>query len=224
MKRLVVLFFILCSFELYAKAQTMVFTYDEKGNIVSCSKFIEPFDQGLGLDKYTNLTYRKAFSADVSTVSGAMYKVEGFRLDGYGWEGEPGDYHLIRIEKDGNEIFEQICILGWIYFPDDLPSSNVADRRFFVYPLKDNSLALFFCGTIMSSQSPQLTIVCVQENKGTLVFNKPSYVNKIEKDGDEINFILQSNTLEYLDMNSSEPINPPDLHTLTLKDGMIYYK
>ena len=78
MKRLVVLFFILCSFELYAKAQTMVFTYDEKGNIVSCSKFIEPFDQGLGLDKYTNLTYRKAFSADVSTVSGAMYKVEGF--------------------------------------------------------------------------------------------------------------------------------------------------
>lgn len=70
----------------------------------------------------------------------------------------------------------------------------------------------------------QLTIVCVQENKGTLVFNKPSYVNKIEKDGDEINFILQSNTLEYLDINSSEPINPPELHTLTLKDGMIYYK
>ena len=186
------------------------------------SKFIEPFDQGLGLDKYANLTYRKVFSADVSTALGATYRVDGFRLDGYGWDGEPGDYHLIKIEKDGNKIFEQICILGWIYFPDDLPSSNVADRRFFVYPLKDNSLALFFCGTIISSLPPQLTIVCVQENKATLVFNKLSYMNKIERNGDEINFTLQSNTLEYLD--SDTPINSPDLHTLTLRDGMIYYK
>lgn len=222
MRKLVVLFFILCFGALYIEAQTMVFTYDEKGDVVSSSKFIEPFDQGLGLDKYANLTYRKVFSADVSTALGATYRVDGFRLDGYGWDGEPGDYHLIKIEKDGNKIFEQICILGWIYFPDDLPSSNVADRRFFVYPLKDNSLALFFCGTIISSLPPQLTIVCVQENKATLVFNKLSYMNKIEKNGDEINFTLQSNTLEYLD--SDTPINSPDLHTLTLRDGMIYYK
>ena len=48
------------------------------------------------------------------------------------------------------------------------------------------------------------------------------YINKIEKNGDAIDFKLQSNTLEYLDSNT--PINSPDLHTLTLKDGMIYYK
>lgn len=62
----------------------------------------------------------------------------------------------------------------------------------------------------------------MQENKAILVFNKLSYMNKIEKNGDEINFTLQSNTLEYLD--SDTPINSPDLHTLTLRDGMIYYK
>ena len=47
-------------------------------------------------------------------------------------------------------------------------------------------------------------------------------MNKIERNGDEINFTLQSNTLEYLD--SDTPINSPDLHTLTLRDDMIYYK
>lgn len=73
------------------------------------------------------------------------------------------------------------------------------------------------------SQPPQLTVVCVQGDKAILVFNKPSYINEIKKSGNEINFTLQSNTLEYLDINSA-PINSPDLHTLTLKDGMIYYK
>lgn len=223
MRKKIILFLVLCFLEVHAKAQEKVFAYDEAENIVSKSEFIEPFYQGLGLDKYKNLTYKKVFEKKVSTLSGETYLVTASRLTGYGWDGEPGDYHRIEITKDGKNIFSQICILGWIYFPDDSPSSYVADRKLFAYPLKDNSLALFFCGTIIMSQPPQLTVVCVQGDKAILVFNKPSYINEIKKSGNEINFTLQSNTLEYLDINNA-PINSPDLHTLTLKDGMIYYK
>lgn len=83
-------------------------------------------------------------------------------------------------------------------------------------------MVLFFTGIIIMSQPPFLTAVVLKDGKATLVFNEPSYINKIEKNGDAIDFKLQSNTLEYLDSNT--PINSPDLHTLILKGGMIYYK
>ena len=112
---------------------------------------------------------------------------------------------------------------GWCYLDDEVKSSLLSFTDVFLYTnLKDDAVVLFFTGIIIMSQPPFLTAVVLKDGKATLVFNEPSYINKIEKNGDAIDFKLQSNTLEYLDSNT--PINSPDLHTLTLKDGMIYYK
>ena len=208
--------FIMCFLCTMLYAQEEVFSYSNSD--LSKDKFVSPFPNG----EFVNITsHVLQKSYDVSSPSGKKYEVKCYKNEG--WENEPGDWHYFEILYDGHVILKSEYADGWCYLDDEVKSSLLSFTDAFLYTnLKDDAVALFFTGIIIMSQPPFLTAVVLKDGKATLVFNEPSYINKIEKNGDAIDFKLQSNTLEYLDSNT--PINSPDLHTLTLKDGMIYYK
>lgn len=209
--------FIMCFLCTMLYAQEEVFSYSNSG-LVAKDKFVSPFPNG----EFVNITsHVLQKSYDVSSPSGKKYEVKCYKNEG--WENEPGDWHYFEILYDGHVILKSEYADGWCYLDDEVKSSLLSFTDAFLYTnLKDDAVVLFFTGIIIMSQPPFLTAVVLKDGKATLVFNGPSYINKIEKNGDAIDFKLQSNTLEYLDSNT--PINSPDLHTLTLKDGMIYYK
>ena len=209
--------FIMCFLCTMLYAQEEVFSYSNSG-LVAKDKFVSPFPNG----EFVNITshvLQKSYG--VSSPSGKKYEVKCYKNEG--WENEPGDWHYFEILYDGHVILKSEYADGWCYLDDEVKSSLLSFTDAFLYTnLKDDAVVLFFTGIIIMSQPPFLTAVVLKDGKATLVFNEPSYINKIEKNGDAIDFKLQSNTLEYLDSNT--PINSPDLHTLILKGGMIYYK
>lgn len=83
-------------------------------------------------------------------------------------------------------------------------------------------MALLFIGTYIMSQLPRLTILVLKKGNASLVFDRPSYVNNVDKKGNETIFTLQANTVEYRDVGV--PCDSPELHTLAFKEGMIYYE
>ena len=203
--------FIMCFLCTMLYAQEEVFSYSNSG-LVAKDKFVSPFPNG----EFVNITsHVLQKSYDVSSPSGKKYEVKCYKNEG--WENEPGDWHYFEILYDGHVILKSEYADGWCYLDDEVKSSLLSFTDAFLYTnLKDDAVVLFFTGIIIMSQPPFLTAVVLKDGKATF------YINKIEKNGDAIDFKLQSNTLEYLDSNT--PINSPDLHTLTLKDGMIYYK
>ena len=199
--------------------QEQVFSKSNDGVIVVKPKYIESFHNG----DYKNITpYIVEQSRNETASDGSVYLVKCLKYRN--WENDPGDMHVLEVLYQNKVIYNLVNNnSGWENIADE-PQGVEKTSFYYKMNLGDDAIALLFVGVYIMSQPPYLSMVVLKDGKATLVFNKPSYINKIEKNGDTIDFKLQSNTLEYLDINSSEPINPPELHTLTLKDGMIYYK
>ena len=199
------------------RGQEAVFSLDLNGDVMAESKYVESFGEA-NFQDITPYVLQKSYSLVLN--SGESYTVKCSKFNG--WENEPGDCHVIEIDHGGRSIFSFEYADGWEYIDSGIKNKISGNDFFAWYDLENDERALIFTGIHIMSQPPYLTVIVLKDGKATLVFNKPSYINKIEKNGDAIDFKLQSNTLEYLDSNT--PINSPDLHTLTLKDGMIYYK
>lgn len=199
--------------------QEQIFSKSNDGNIVVKPQYIESFHNG----DYKNITpYIVEQSKNETALDGSTYLIKCLKYRN--WENDPGDMHVLEVLYQDKVIYSLVNNnSGWENIADE-PQGVEKTPFYYKMDLDDNTIALLFVGVYIMSQPPYLTVVILKNGNVALVFNKPSYINKIERNGGEINFTLQSNTLEYLDMNSSEPINPPDLHTLTLKNGMIYYK
>ena len=208
---------------LLPNAQNAVFNCDSLGNILPKSCYIDPFDQGLGLDEYDNLVPSDLKdSLVVSTKSGNSYTVKAFRL--LGWDdGEPGDYNVVEIYKDEKKIYDMLCIMGWLYFPSRHTKSSTP-RCCYAVNMGDDAIALVFHGIYISSENPQIAIVVLKEDKATLVFNKTSDINEIRTSDDGVTtFILQENVQEYDIIG--KPITAPILDILKVnKDGIYFYK
>ena len=175
------------------RGQEAVFSLDLNGDVMAESKYVESFGEA-NFQDITPYVLQKSYSLVLN--SGESYTVKCSKFNG--WENEPGDCHVIEIDHGGRNIFSFEYADGWEYIDSGIKNKISGNDFFAWYDLENDERALIFTG---------IHII---------------YINKIEKNGDAIDFKLQSNTLEYLDSNT--PINSPDLHTLTLKDGMIYYK
>lgn len=211
---------LVCLFCSYTYGQERVFNYDSQGKIIPQSKYIKPFDDGMSLNQYTNITpYNLKLSQNIHTPSGNLYTVEFLRFKG--WEGEPGNFNVIEINKDGYKIFDLACALGWLYFPNNL-SNSTTTKGCFEVNLGMDTIALIFYGTIISSQPPLITIIILKDGKATLVFNKPSFIEKVQQSNSETTLALCANTVEW--RKDGTPFNDAIINTLTIKDGMIYFK
>lgn len=213
--KLILLFVLLLSIRAYG--QEPVFSETEDDLFVTKAKFVEEFH----FAKYDNVTpyilKQKTFELD---RSGRRYVVNCMKFRN--WKNDPGDIHVVEIRRGGRRVFSMTNDLGWECIDNETQGPGKTSFYYKVN-LDDDTIALVFMGIYIMSQPPYLTVFVLKKGHGGFVFNKPFYVNDIKSDGYETVFTLQSNTLEYLDINSG-PINSPDLHTLTFKDGMMYYK
>ena len=198
------------------KAQESVFEITA-GEIITKSKFIDQFQY----DVYTDITpYILKQNTNESLQNGDSYKINCLKYRN--WENDPGDIHVIQVLHQEKEIFKLNKDEGWEYINEE-PNGGLTKTNFYYsIDLDKDTKVLVFVGIYIQSLPPHISMVVLKSGKATLVFNKPYYINEIEKQGNKIDFILQENTLEYV--NSFTPVNQPILKTLTMENGRMYFK
>lgn len=224
-------------------AQEQIFSIGTNGDIVIKNKFIEELYSG----NYNNVTpYTLKFSEKVNaalqtTVNDDLtsynakaakslnvnkpitaipfYTVNGLRYKG--WDNESGDFNVIEILFGNDTLFTLKYADGWDNMSTDYGSYT--SKFCGIENLGNNTYAAIFKGIDIMSQPPYLTIVVMKGGKASLVFNKPMIINSIKTNSDGTKtFDLQENTVEWIDENT--PANSPITHTMTIKDGNIYFK
>lgn len=231
-------------------AQEQVFSIGTNGDIVTKTKFIEELYSG----NYNNVTpYALKFSekidaashiainndltsinndltniskkaanspnANKTTTAIPLYTVNGLRYKG--WDNDPGDFNVIEISYGKDTLFTLKYDDGWDNMSTDYGSYT--SKFCGIENLGNNTFAAIFKGVDIMSQPPYLTIVVMKDGKASLVFNKPMIINSIKTNSDGTKtFDLQENTVEWIDENT--PANSPITHTMTIKDGNIYFK
>lgn len=198
------------------KAQESVFEITA-GEIITKRKFIEKFPNGK-FDNITEHTFRDSYNL---TNGNQSYTVKGYINEG--WENEPGDWHYFEIIYNGQKILNEDYADGWNYLPQELKSQlSPCNNAFFYKDLGSDMIMLCLIGVTIMSQPPYLTIIILRNGKATLVFNKRGEISDIKKTEDELEFNLWTLYAEYGSVG--QELSPGVNHTMTIKDGMIYYK
>ena len=169
----------------------------------------------------TNISKKAANSpnANKTTTAIPLYTVNGLRYKG--WDNESGDFNVIEILFGNDTLFTLKYADGWDNMSTDYGSYT--SKFCGIEKLGNNTFAAIFKGVDIMSQPPYLTIVVMKGGKASLVFNKPMIINSIKTNSDGTKtFDLQENTVEWIDENT--PANSPITHTMTIKDGNIYFK
>lgn len=87
--------------------------------------------------------------------------------------------------------------------------------------LDSDTVMLLFTGiTIIAS--PIYYYNHIKKGKATLVFNKPSFIEKVQYLNSETTFSLYTNTVEYYE--NGTPMNNASIRILYVKNKMIYFK
>ena len=216
MKRVLFLLFLLNV--LVVKGQDVVTNFTSNGNIEVDSSYIDPFNQGLGLDLDPSILKDEL---TITTPSGLIYTVKAFRFKGKGWEGEPGDYNVVKVYKDGHEIYDMLCIMGWNYFPQKLTGESESHC---CYPVNvtDDIVALVFHGIYINNQAPQIAIVVLKGTQAKLVFNEEFRIRELKKTNEGVKFVLQENLVQY--NSEGIPDSEPILKTLSISKDCISIK
>lgn len=216
MKRLT-LILTMCMMYFMSYAQEQVFAYNND-QIKSKPQFIESFENG----EFTNITsHSLQRSYNIVTPNGDKYIVKCFK--NAGWENEPGDWHYLEIAYNGQTIYSIDYADGWEYLSQSLKSSlSSASDAFYQKNLDSDTVMLLFTGITIMSQPPYITIIILKKGKATLVFNKPFFIENVQYSNSETTFSLCANTVEYYD--NGTPMNSASIHTLYVKDNMIYLK
>lgn len=219
MKRVLFLLFLLNV--LVVKGQDVVTNFTSYGNIEVDSSYIDPFNQGLGLDFYKNLD--PSILKDeltITTPSGLIYTVKAFRFKGKGWENESGDFNVVEIYKGGNKIYDMTCIEGFGFFPTKFTDES-KPRCCYPINIGDETVALVFHGIYIMSQPPQITIVVLNDQLAKLVFNKSFRIKDLKKNNEDVKFVLQENTIQLKD---GKPDREPIFKTLSISKDCISIK
>lgn len=212
----IILFFMICFCYIQIQAQEQVFSYSSNGTIIAKPKYVETFEN----EDYPNTTpYDLKVSENISTNSGNRYTIKALKYKN--WDNDPGDFTVIQIIKDGNIIYTIKKDDGWDYVSKQL-ESYTTHKSCFVEKLNSNTIALLFTGITIMSQPPYITMILLKDKKATLVLNKPSYIEKLQQSDGKTILTLCANTVEWRE--DGTPFNDAIINTLTIKDGMIYFK
>lgn len=214
MKKILFLFWICsCVFSVYG--QEKVFTYTSDGAISTNSKFIEDFGNTIN-----TATIPKSIKSteSFSDGTGEEYTINCSKYDG--WDADPGDFTVIDIKKGEQNIYQLKYDEGWDFFPQAWKEFTPL-KSCYIQQLDKGATALIFQSSIIMSQPPYITIVIVKGDKATLVYNKPSYIENIQKKDDSTVFKLLENTIEWVG-DGSVQYNDGIYNYLTIKGGTIY--
>ena len=233
---------LLCHMQIMAQHQPEnIYTFDNKGGIVANKKFIDTHAE-------RNDSEVKPYTLiGITSFEANSEKYELQVLNYKGWEGDGGDFRIIRLFHKGNQILEFIDEEAWIGnplvkegktwiggpsrdinmggshfsgFEDSVSNHATYTGHCLIYPLKNKSTALLFDGFSWSSQVPLLTIILIKGNKAEVVFNQSWGIEifKAEKEGFDLT--LMADFPVYEDDDNIPDIWHPNFHRLyTTQDG-----
>ncbi len=151
--------------------------------------------------------------SDVATLSfKANSETYELKLQNYkGWEGEGGDFRVIKLYHKGNLILEFVDEEAWIgekvrdrggvtpfsEFSEEVGKHATYNEYCLIYPLENNATALLFEGYSWSSQVPLLTIIVIKDNKAEVVFNQPWSVEFFNAKPKGFELVLIANFLQW---------------------------
>lgn len=217
MKSLLLIFFVsICTLSpVFAQTNEMIFSYN--GNsIITKSKYITPF-----YFEYQDVPSFIFKTFAVSSRDKAYSYV--VKLSNYsGTEDDGGYYRIIDIEFGGKKILSLKQSDGWDSLKENT-RKHASNDYFLAIPLTDTSTALVFVGYPYNSQPELLTIVVLNKDSATLVFNKEIMINDIQYDGVSSSFVmnLQDYPIEYI--NESTPANTAKLFKIFQENGVLKF-
>ena len=99
-------------------AQKPVYSFSDKGDIVTNSSYIKPFDTCT----FKGVTpYIMKFENMLKTLSGQTYEIRCYKYNN--WENDPGDFHVIEVRYNNNVVLTLENPEGWDFFSQDFVSS-----------------------------------------------------------------------------------------------------
>ncbi len=192
-----------------------IFTY-EGDDVCVKSEYIAPF--------YFNYQGATSYLLKSDTVSSKDSRYSyTIKLSNYkGTENDGGFYRMIDIECGNENILNLKQSDGWDKLKDHVRAYATNDY-FLAIPLTDSSTALIFVGYPYNSQPELLTIVILDKDKATLVFNREIIVREMEYDKTSSTFVmnLQDYPIEYL--NETTPANTANLFKIFLEKGVLRF-
>ena len=201
-------------------AQGQIFSVNADGSIAVKPEFIESIDN---FPKNETTPYVLKFSKTVNAMQHAAlndnYIVRGLKYNGY-TDADPGDFNVIEISYGKDTLFTLKYDDGWENMSKDWGAYTSSFCG--IEDLGNNTFAAIFIGATLANEPPYLTIIALKDGKASLVFNKRIVIVNINtaSDGSKT-FDLQENFSEPIDENT---FTNPQKHTLTIKDGNIYFK
>ena len=201
-------------------AQGQIFSVNADGSIAVKPEFIESIDN---FPKNNATPYVLKFSKTVNAMQHATlndnYIVRGLRYNGY-TDADPGDFNVIEISYGKDTLFTLKYDDGWVNMSEDWGAYTSSFCG--IEDLGNNTFAAIFIGATLANEPPYLAIIALKDGKASLVFNKRIVIVNINtaSDGSKT-FDLQENFSEPIDENT---FTNPQKHTLTIKDGNIYFK
>ena len=190
-----------------------LFKTDDGGHIIITSEYIDTFVNG----NYSNIKPYILKETSVINTDGG-YTIKCFKYNG--WENEAGDFNVIEINTTQGEVLSLRYDEGWENI--SVPGLQCGNKSYCHETLADGSIALFFTGTVLMSQSPYLTIVILTHGKAYLVFNKRMVINNVVRNNGDLLFNLQENVVEWIDENT--PADDAVLHTISVKEGLMCFE
>ncbi len=196
-------------------AQKPVYSFSDKGDIVTNSSYIKPFDTCT----FKGVTpYIMKFENMLKTLSGQTYEIRCYKYNN--WENDPGDFHVIEVRYNNNVVLTLENPEGWDFFSQDFVSSIMSYLCYGKVDLDENTIVLLFTGTNIMSQPPYCTLIVLKEGKASLIYNQQAFINDIQKNNILTRIVLQRNTVEWL--NEKTQSNKPEYDSLILKSSMVY--
>lgn len=143
------------------------------------------------LDINIDTIARKLVDTFAFTVGKESYEVKYYKLTGYGWDGEAGDFFFINLFHNGKQILEHIDLDGFReptsnadYTFELKPLSSIPNKYAIVCPLRQGVTALIYEGYGYASQPPKMPIVVVKGDQAAVVQNLNIDIEKFTlKDG-----------------------------------------
>lgn len=122
---------------------------------------------------------RKLVETFPFTVGRYSYELKYYKLTGNGWDGEPGDFHIMQLFHNGKQLLEFVDLDGMcehtpnsIFDADMKKISSIPNRFAIVCPLAQEVTALIFDGYQFPYEPSKVPILVVKGDQAAMLLNR----------------------------------------------------
>ncbi len=164
----------------------------QSGRVIPKSTMIDPLDKEDTKSERTLISTEKIISKDHSSeYQISLYDYDTYRLDGF-----PGTFRLIDIKKGTKELLKLSNLEAW----DTIPRIHIhgEKRNFLASYLSDKMTVLLFLGHNFTYEPGFLTIIVLNGEEATLVYNKNMYPIELTCNVANLSTYVANGFIQYL--------------------------